>query len=153
MSVTIPSIDSIRIKVVKMDPHAGIPRYATDGSSGMDLIALRDCALEPFERRLFGTGLAFQIPVGVEGQIRSRSGQALKKGLIVLNSPGTIDSDFIGEVGVILFNASNECAHVAAGERIAQIVFAPYFKAGLVEVAELQPTERGEGGFGSTGLK
>lgn len=132
-----------------------LPEYQTLGSSGMDLMAWlpdSDITLEPGERTLIHTGLYFEIPDNYELQIRSRSGLSLKRGLIVLNEPGTIDSDYRGELGIILYNASNEPQTITNGDRVAQMVIAKVEKAVLNEVIGFKFTERGEGGFGHTGV-
>jgi dUTP pyrophosphatase len=128
-----------------------LPRYQTAGAAGMDLRADEPVDLAPGERRLVPTGIAVAIPAGWEGQVRPRSGLALKLGLGVANGPGTIDSDYRGEVGVILVNWGQERVRLSRGERIAQLVVAPVTRGSLVEVAELPGTGRGGGGFGSTG--
>jgi dUTP pyrophosphatase len=128
-----------------------LPRYQTAGAAGMDLRADEPVDLAPGERRLVPTGIAVAIPPGWEGQVRPRSGLALKLGLGMPNAPGTIDSDYRGEVGVILVNWGQERVRLARGERIAQLVVAPVTRASLVEVATLPDTGRGGGGFGSTG--
>lgn len=132
-----------------------LPRYQTDGAAGMDLHAAIDYAilLAPGERRAIPTGLILEIPSGYEGQIRPRSGLALKHGVTVLNAPGTIDSDYRGEVAVILINHGTEPFTIERGDRVAQIVFAPVVRAELVETSETSETHRGIGGFGSTGKK
>ena len=130
-----------------------LPEYETAGSAGMDLRAdlAEPLRLAPGERALVPTGLHLEIPAGFEGQVRPRSGLALKRGLSVLNAPGTIDADYRGEVGVILINHSGEEQVVEPGERIAQIVFAPVVRAELTETGQLGASRRGGGGFGSTG--
>ncbi|MGM0503753.1 MAG: dUTP diphosphatase [Bacteroidota bacterium] len=132
-----------------------LPGYSTDHSSGMDLRAYlkESVSLNPLERKLIPTGLFIELPVGYEAQIRPRSGLALKKGLSVLNSPGTIDADYRGEIGVILINLSNEKVTIENGERICQMVIAKHEQAELIEVELLNETKRGSGGFGSTGVK
>ena len=132
-----------------------MPAYATEQSAGMDLRANIDepIVLKPMERRLIPTGLHIALPAGYEAQVRPRSGLALKKGITVLNSPGTIDADYRGEVGVLLINLSNEEFVVNDGERIAQMVIARHEKADFIEVKVLDETERGEGGYGHTGVK
>ncbi len=147
----------VKVKVKRL-PHAeglDLPSYATPGSSGIDLrAAIEDkIVIKPLERVLIPTGFIFEIPEGYEGQIRPRSGLALKKGITVLNSPGTIDSDYRGEVKVILINLGNEEVVIERGERIAQLVISPVARAEIIEVEEVSLTERGEGGFGSTGMK
>jgi dUTP pyrophosphatase len=128
-----------------------LPRHQTAGAAGMDLRADEPVDLAPGERRLVPTGIAVAIPPGWEGQVRPRSGLALKLGLGMVNAPGTIDSDYRGEVGVILVNWGRERVQLARGERIAQLVVAPVTRAALQEVTELPASERGGGGFGSTG--
>ena len=131
-----------------------LPSYETIASAGMDLKANVEEAivLKPLERKLIPTGLFMAIPVGFEAQVRPRSGLALKKGITCLNSPGTIDADYRGEIGVILANVSNEEFVVEAGMRVAQMVIAKHERAKWDEVSELDTTERGSGGFGSTGV-
>lgn len=132
-----------------------LPGYSTDHSAGMDLRAYlkESVSLNPLERKLIPTGLFIELPVGYEAQIRPRSGLALKKGLSVLNSPGTIDADYRGEIGVLLINLSNEKVTIENGERICQMVIAKHGQAELIEVELLNETKRGSGGFGSTGVK
>ena len=135
--------------------HQPLPQYATEQSAGMDLRANLDApvTLKPLERRLIPTGLHIALPVGFEAQVRPRSGLALKKGITVLNTPGTIDADYRGEIGVVLINLSQEDFVVNDGERIAQMVIARHEKADFIEVKVLDETERGEGGYGHTGVK
>ncbi|CAG5087165.1 dUTP diphosphatase [Parvicella tangerina] len=144
----------MNVQIVNNSKHP-TPHYATDQSAGMDLRANIDepITLKPLERRLIPTGLHIALPDGFEAQVRPRSGLAYKKGLTVLNAPGTIDADYRGDIGVILINLSSEDFIVEDGERIAQLVVAPYTKVAWNEVAELDETARGEGGFGSTGKK
>lgn len=132
-----------------------LPGYSTDHSAGMDLRAnlVEAKTLKPLERALIPTGLYIELPVGYEAQVRPRSGLALKKGLSVLNTPGTIDADYRGEIGVILINLSNEEVIIENGERICQMVIAKHEHAELIHVDVLNETERGAGGFGSTGVK
>ena len=132
-----------------------IPGYSTDHSAGMDLRAnlSEPKTLKPLERALIPTGLYIEVPIGYEAQIRPRSGLALKKGLSVLNTPGTIDADYRGEIGVILINLSNEEVTIESGERICQMVIAKHEQAELIQVKVLNETDRGAGGFGSTGVK
>ena len=132
-----------------------LPQYATAQSAGMDLRANIDepIVLQPMERRLIPTGLHIALPEGYEAQIRPRSGLALKKGITVLNSPGTVDADYRGEIMVLLINLSNEAFTVNDGERIAQMVIARHEQGEFVEVEELDQTERGSGGYGHTGVK
>ncbi|MBR3958461.1 MAG: dUTP diphosphatase [Bacteroidales bacterium] len=143
----------MQIKIINRSHHA-LPKYETSLSAGMDLRAyLPDGAvtLNPMERTLVKTGLFMELPAGYEAQVRPRSGLALKKGITVLNSPGTIDADYRGEICVILINLSNEPFVINDGERIAQMVIARHEQAEIVEVQELSDTERGTGGFGHTG--
>ena len=144
----------ITVKVVNRG-HQQLPAYATPQSAGMDLRANLDesVVLRPLERRLIPTGLHIALPEGYEAQVRPRSGLALKHGITVLNTPGTIDADYRGEVGVVLVNLSQEEFVVNDGERIAQMVIARHEQAELVVVSELDTTERGEGGYGHTGVK
>jgi dUTP pyrophosphatase len=128
-----------------------LPLYATDDAAGMDLYAAVDVILAPGARGLVGTGIALAIPSGYEGQVRPRSGLALKHGVSVLNAPGTIDADYRGEVGVILINHANSEFIIRRGDRIAQLVIAPVTRARILEVTALSDTARGSGGFGSTG--
>lgn len=138
------------INVKKLHPEAVIPQYQTEGAAGMDLCALDLLSILPGQRALVGTGLAFAIPEGFEGQIRPRSGSALRHGLTVLNSPGTVDSDYRGEIKVLLINVGQEPVEIKQGDRIAQIVFCPVARAVLGQVDKLPDTKRGVGGFGST---
>jgi dUTP pyrophosphatase len=132
-----------------------LPSYATAGAAGLDIRAnlTEAITLQPLERRLIPTGLYLEIPEGFEVQIRPRSGLAFKNGITVLNAPGTIDADYRGEVGVLLINLSNEAFVVEPGERVAQMVVAPYVQATWEETTALSETNRGAGGFGSTGTK
>lgn len=142
----------IRINIINKSKHA-LPAYATPQSAGMDLRAniSEAITLKPLERRLIPTGLFIELPVGYEAQIRPRSGLSLKKGITVLNTPGTIDADYRGEIGVILINLSSEDFVIEDGERICQMVIAQHAQAEWVEVEVLGETERGAGGFGHTG--
>ena len=144
----------VKIQVVNRGKQQ-LPQYATPLSAGMDLRANLDesITLRPLERRLIPTGLHIALPEGYEAQIRPRSGLALKKGITVLNSPGTIDADYRGEVMVLLINLSQEDFMVNAGERIAQMIIARHEQGEFVLVDELDDTERGEGGYGHTGVK
>lgn len=138
-------------RVGQRGPPLDLPRYETAGSAGLDLRADEPVTLAPGERRLVPTGLAVEIPPGYEGQVRPRSGLALRLGVGMVNAPGTIDSDYRGEVGVILVNHGREPIAFGRGERIAQLVIAPVARARLVLVEELGASDRGPGGFGSTG--
>jgi dUTP pyrophosphatase len=131
-----------------------LPAYQTAGAAGMDLCAALEqpCVLAPGERKLIRSGLCFEIPSGYEAQVRPRSGLALRFGVTVLNAPGTIDSDFRGEVGVVLINHGLDQAVINPGDRIAQLVFARTERVTLTECPSLDPTERGAGGYGSTGV-
>lgn len=144
----------LKIKIVNKGKQP-LPQYATVQSAGMDLRADIDepVTLRPLERRLIGTGLHIALPAGYEAQVRPRSGLALKYGLTVLNTPGTIDADYRGEIGVVLINLSDKEFVVNPGERIAQMVVARYEQADLEQVELLDETERGEGGYGHTGVK
>ncbi len=139
---------------VKRLPHGeglALPTYATSGAAGMDVVAAEDVTLAPGARHPVATGLALAIPQGYEMQVRPRSGLALKHGITVPNTPGTIDSDYRGELKVILINHGAEPFAIARGDRVAQLVLAPVVQAAWDEVAELDDTARGAGGFGSTG--
>ncbi|RXG32927.1 dUTP diphosphatase [Leeuwenhoekiella marinoflava] len=144
----------MQIKIINKSSHA-LPHYETEASAGMDLRAELEASvvLKPLERAIIRTGLFIELPVGIEAQVRPRSGLAAKKGVTVLNAPGTIDADYRGEIGVILVNLSNEDFTVENGERIAQLVIAKHERADWSEVEVLSETARGEGGFGSTGTK
>ncbi len=147
--------EEARIGYKKLDPRARPPRRSTPGSAGFDLRACLDepVVLAPGRIALVPTGLALAIPAGFEGQVRARSGLALRHGIAVINGPGTIDSDYRGPLGVILGNLGTEPYTIAHGDRIAQIVFAPVAPAVMEEREDLSRTERGEGGFGHTGLR
>ena len=144
----------MQVKITNKSKH-DLPKYETTGSSGMDIRANIDAvvSLKPLQRVLIKTGLFLELDSSIECQIRPRSGLALKKGLTVLNTPGTVDADYRGEVGVILINLSEEEVIIEDGERIAQMVFCPVQKVTLTEVTELTDSVRGAGGFGSTGVK
>lgn len=144
----------MKVKIINESTN-DLPKYETALSAGVDLRAniTEDIILNPLERALVKTGLFLEIPEGYEAQVRPRSGLAYKNGITVLNSPGTIDADYRGEIGVILVNLSNETFTVKKSERIAQLVFAKCEQAEFVETAKLNETERGAGGFGSTGTK
>lgn len=146
--------EPVDIAVKRLD-HAGdlpLPSYETAGSAGMDVRAAEALVIAPGQRGLVGTGLAFAIPAGYEIQVRPRSGLALKKGISIPNTPGTIDSDYRGELKVILINHGADDFPIERGDRIAQIIVAPVQRGILVEVADLEDTQRGSGGFGSTGI-
>lgn len=148
-------MNSCKIEVIKLHPNAKIPRYMTELAAGMDICAVVDnpLTLHPGKRCLIPTGLAFAIPEGFEVQVRPRSGLAIKHGIGLVNSPGTIDADYRGEIGIILINHGHEDFVILSGDRIAQLVVAPVVQAQLVEVDLLSETERGTGGFGHTGSK
>ena len=141
----------MKLKIKKLNEEAIIPAYQSEEAAGFDLHSIEDYVLKTGERKLINTGLAFEIEVGYEVQIRPRSGLAFKHGITVLNSPGTIDSDYRGEIKVLLINLGSEDFEIKKGERIAQAVVAPAIQAEIVEVDELNDTKRGKGGFGSTG--
>ena len=138
--------------IKRLHPDATLPAYAQASDAGMDICSIEDLSIDPGARALVHTGLAFELPPQFEAQVRPRSGLALKKGVTVLNSPGTIDAGYRGEVGVILANFGKEPFEVRKGDRIAQVVVAPVTQAEIVEVASLDETDRGAGGFGSTGV-
>ncbi|MEY3577883.1 MAG: hypothetical protein RL394_1468 [Bacteroidota bacterium] len=142
----------MKVKVINKSSHP-LPSYATSGSSGMDLRAnlLEPVLLASLERKLIPTGIYLELPSGFEAQIRSRSGLAIKQGLTCLNSPGTIDADYRGEIKVILINLSGEVQQIENGDRIAQMVFQQVEMAELIEVSSIESTTRNEGGFGHTG--
>lgn len=144
----------MNIKIINTSNHA-LPHYETIASAGMDLRASLNAPiiLKPLERTIVKTGLYIELPIGTEAQVRPRSGLAIKKGITVLNAPGTIDADYRGEIAVILINLSNEDFNIEDGERIAQLVIAKHERVEWEEVQELSETSRGEGGFGSTGTK
>jgi|SRR5690606_11749589 len=142
------------IKIINRSTH-DLPQYETESSAGMDIRAnlTEEVTLKPLERAIVKTGLFIELPKGYEAQVRPRSGLAAKKGITVLNSPGTIDADYRGEIGVILVNLSNEEFTINNGERIAQLIIARHERADWEEVEILEETHRGAGGFGSTGTK
>ena len=142
----------IKVPIIN-NSHYDLPSYSTKQSSGLDLRAniIEKITLTPFERKLIPTGLSISIPEGYEAQVRPRSGLSIKNGITVLNSPGTIDSDYRGDIGVILINLSNESYDINPGDRIAQLVFSKYEEIEWVTVLDLPVSRRGESGFGSTG--
>ena len=145
----------MKVNIINRSGNA-LPEYKTAGSAGVDLCAwLKDgeVTLKPLERKLIPTGLFLELPQGYEAQVRPRSGLALKSGISVLNSPGTIDSDYRGEIGVILINLSNEDFKINNGDRIAQMIISKYEQVNFVETEVLEETARGAGGFGHTGVK
>lgn len=146
--------NQLKVRVINKSKHE-LPAYSTPQSAGMDLHANIDesLTLHPMERKLISTGIYMALPIGYEAQIRPRSGLALKHGITVLNTPGTVDADYRGEVMVLLVNLSQEDFIVNDGERIAQMVIAKHEQADFVEVTELDETDRGDGGYGHTGVK
>ena len=140
------------VKVLRSDPEAQLPAYAHPGDAGMDVRSIEELTLAPGARALVHTGLVLMLPPDAEAQVRPRSGLALKHGVTVLNTPGTIDAGYRGEVGVILVNLGAEPFTVEKGMKIAQIVVSPVAQAEIVEVASVDETDRGAGGFGSTGV-
>ena len=145
-------MEKLKVELVAKN-NAEMPTYATSGSSGMDLRTTSSLRLEPLDRVLAPTGLHIALPEGYEAQIRPRSGMAYKKGITLANCVGTIDSDYRGEIKVALVNLSMDIVEIPKGERIAQLVVAPYTKVDWTMVTYLSDTDRGEGGFGSTGTK
>ncbi len=148
-----PSRNDVPVRVKRL-PHGeglDLPAYATSGAAGMDVLSAEDVVLEPGMRHPVATGLSLAIPDGYEIQVRPRSGLALKHGVSVPNTPGTIDSDYRGEIKVIMINFSDTPFAIHRGDRVAQLVLAPVTRAAWDEVEELDATDRGEGGFGSTG--
>lgn len=145
--------NSVPVRVKRLPHGEGLelPKYATDGAAGMDVLAAEDVTLAPGARHAVATGLAVAIPAGYEIQVRPRSGLALKHGISVPNTPGTIDSDYRGELKVIMINLGAETFEIRRGDRVAQLVLAPVTQASWDEVDELDETARGQGGFGSTG--
>ena len=141
----------IEIKIQRVRPHAIVPDYAHPGDAGVDLYAADKHTLQPGQRVLAPTGIAMAIPDGLEGQVRPKSGLALRHGLSIVNTPGTVDSGYRGEIGVILVNYGQEPVEIHRGQKIAQMVFAPIVRARLDVVDSLDQTVRGAGGFGSTG--
>jgi dUTP pyrophosphatase len=143
----------MNVQIINTSKHA-TPNYETEGAAGMDLRANIETAivLKPLERTIVKTGLFIALPIGFEAQVRPRSGLAAKKGITVLNAPGTVDADYRGEIGVILVNLSNEAFVINDGERIAQLIIAKHERINWKEVTVLSKTDRGGGGFGSTGV-
>lgn len=148
-----PLLSEVPIRVKRLEHGEGLelPGYATDGAAGMDVVSAEDVNIAPGARHAVATGLALAIPPGFEIQVRPRSGLALKHGITVPNTPGTIDSDYRGELKVILINLGADAFEVRRGDRVAQLVLAPVTRASWLAVDELDETARGEGGFGSTG--
>lgn len=145
----------VEIKVKKLHPQAVTPGYMTEHAAGMDLHTVIEAplSLAPGERTLLPTGLAMEIPPGFEGQVRPRSGLALKKGISLVNSPGTIDADYRGEIGIIIINHGCDPVEFLPGDRVAQLIVAPVTQATIVEAGELNDSARSTGGFGHTGVK
>lgn len=139
------------VKIKKLNKDAKIPKYAHSGDSGFDLAAIENVTIVPGETTIVKTGLAISVPKGTELQIRPRSGTSLKTSLRIVNSPGTVDSNYLGEVGIIVQNTGHRAIFLEKGERIAQGVICPVYEARFVEVEEFEETTRGSGGFGSTG--
>lgn len=144
----------IQVKIKKLHPDAIVPNYMTEHAAGMDLCTVIEVplVLAPGERTLLPTGLAMEIPPGFEGQVRPRSGLALKKGIALVNAPGTIDADYRGEIGIIIINHGNEPVEFQPGDRVAQLIIAPVTQAVLIETDELNDSTRSSGGFGHTGV-
>lgn len=147
-------MQTIRVNIVNTSSNP-LPAYATAGSAGMDLRAnlAEPLTLQPFERNIIPTGLFIELPTGYEAQVRPRSGMALKQGITCLNSPGTVDSDYRGEIKIILINLSNTVQVINHGDRIAQMIIAKTERAELLLVRELNESQRGDGGFGHTGIQ
>jgi len=141
----------MQLKVKKLNPDATLPSYAREGDAGLDLFAVKAVVIQAGTSTLVPTGIAIELPSGTEAQVRPRSGLALKHAITVLNTPGTVDEGYRGEVGVILINHGTTAFHVTPGMKIAQMVVSPRIQVAVVEVAELSDTQRGAGGFGSTG--
>ena len=137
---------------ISLTEDATLPSYKTEGSAGLDLSCSEDFDLEPLERKLVGTGIMIAVPQGFEAQVRPRSGLAINKGVTMVNSPGTIDSDYRGEVKLIMINLSQHAVSFKKGDRVAQLVICPIARVELQVVDRLDETERGQGGFGSTGV-
>jgi dUTP pyrophosphatase len=152
--ITFAKVDKLTVNIINNSANP-LPAYATEGSSGLDLRANieAEIVLQPLERTLVPTGLFIELPIGYEAQVRPRSGLAIKQGITCLNSPGTVDADYRGELKVVLINLSNEHQAIHPGERIAQMVIQKVEHVTLVEVKEIGTTIRGEGGFGHTGKK
>ncbi|NJO45532.1 MAG: dUTP diphosphatase [Oscillatoriales cyanobacterium RM1_1_9] len=142
----------MKLKVIKLNPDAILPHYAHAGDAGLDLFALEDRAIAPGESQLIPTGIAIELVPGTEAQVRPRSGLALKHQITVLNTPGTVDAGYRGEIGVILINHGKTIFQVTPGMKIAQLVIAAVLQVELMEVSQISETTRGAGGFGSTGM-
>lgn len=143
----------MKIRIKKLNENAVIPKYAHEGDAGVDFFATTSHIVKPGERCLVGTGLAFELPIGYELQIRPRSGLALKKGISIVNTPGTLDAGYRGELMIIIINHGNEDFEIKTGDKIAQGVFNKVETADFEEALELSDSSRGEGGFGSTGIR
>ncbi|MBV7272632.1 dUTP diphosphatase [Clostridium sp. PL3] len=143
----------IELKVKRINEEARMPEYAHEGDAGLDLFSVDDLVILPGESKLVKTGIQIELPKETEAQIRPRSGLALKNQITVLNTPGTIDEGYRGEIGVILINHGKQEFHVEKGMKIAQMVVKPVFRVTIKEIEELTDTSRGEGGFGSTGVR
>ena len=137
---------------ITLEEGVALPQYQTAGSAGLDLCTIEDFTLKPLERKLVGTGIRIAVPQGYEAQVRPRSGLAIKHGITLVNTPGTIDSDYRGEIKIIVINLGKKVVSFNRGDRIAQLVICPVIHAQLQEVVTLDDTERGLGGFGSTGV-
>lgn len=145
---------TIEVKIKRLDPNVELPQYAYSGDAGLDLRANEPVCLKPFERKLISTGIAVEIPDGYAGFVQPRSGLAIKKGLSLVNTPGLIDSHYRGELKIILINLdAHQTIELDPGERIAQLVIQRVAQVNLIEVSELSDTDRGQGGFGSSGVK
>ncbi len=146
------ALEPVRVPI-KLDESAQLPEYASAGAAGMDVRTPQQISLQPGQRTHIATGLRVSVPDGFELQVRPRSGLALRHGLALVNSPGTIDPDFRGEIGILLINLGSDAVEIAAGERIAQLVLCPVAHCEWQIVDQLEDSERGEGGFGSTGTQ
>ena len=145
-------MERVTVKILKLVDSATLPTYAHEDDSGMDLCAIATTDIEPGKTALIRTGIAIEIPMGTEAQVRPRSGLALKHAITVLNTPGTVDASYRGEIGVVLINHGQKSFRVEPGMKIAQMVIAPILRADLQEVDQLSDTDRGKGGYGSTGV-
>ena len=146
-------MEEITVKIQREASTIEIPKYATPGSAGVDLCSMKYCIIKPGELAVIPTGIRLEIPEGYEGQIRPRSGLALNHRIVIPNTPGTIDSDYRGEIMIMLLNMGTEPFSLSFGDRIAQVVFVPVARAKFEPVKELTTTKRGTGGFGSTGIR
>ena len=142
----------MQLKIKRLNPQAQVPHYAHPRDAGLDLFSIEAQTLEPGEAKLIHTGIAVELPAGTEAQVRPRSGLALKHAITVLNSPGTIDAGYRGEVGIVLINHGREVFQVTPGMKIAQMVINEIIQAEVIEVKDLSDSARGEGGYGSTGV-